>query len=64
MSQIQVVAQYPEYGFAVLEDDGGQFLFVEDVQSIIPLRDKKKVEAKTLIAQFVKNRPEMRQQAA
>jgi len=51
MSQIQVVAQYPEHGFDVLEDDYGQFLVTEK-ETVIPLKDKPKTSPKVLISQF------------
>lgn len=55
MSQIQVVAQYPEHGFAVLEDDDGRFLLTATGRTI-PLQDKPKVHVRTLLAQLVKRK--------
>ena len=46
---IQVVAQYPEHGFSVLEDEVGHFLQLADKDLIVPLKDKPKISVKTLL---------------
>lgn len=50
----QVVAQYPELGFTVLEDDYGQFLQLAEKDQLVPIRDYKKMSAKNLIQRFAR----------
>lgn len=50
----QVIAQYPELGFAVLEDELGQFLQLADKDQIIPIRDYKKIPVKNLLYTFAR----------
>ena len=37
MSVIKPVAEYPQEGFAVLEDDKGKFLVFKDQEKILPI---------------------------
>lgn len=46
---IQVVAQYPELGFTVLEDEFGSFLQLAEKDQIVPVRDHKKTPLKSLL---------------
>jgi hypothetical protein len=52
----QVVAQYPELGFTVLEDDVGQFLQLAEKDQIVPVRDYKKTTVKALLSAFVRHK--------
>lgn len=52
---IQVVAQYPEHGFSVLEDELGQFLQLADKDQIVPLRDNPKMTTASLLRQLTQH---------
>lgn len=32
-----VIAQYPEYGFDILEDDNGRFMLLKDSDDLLPI---------------------------